>query len=533
MASDPTSAVVVTGQFPPESDLSWTDWSSLMQADAGMEDTLVQLLNNTRINPNPLPKTVYAPRKYDYEIPCEETGVVLSDGSKNSSLLYPSPHDNCKVMLVTLPNGKTYGWDAKNATNRLISEGVHMVTAPFSYPDSHNQTIELDPIITAFDGRLCSSDLPHSAHFLSFPKDGVTSSPKTYATRCQYDTDDTFVMTATYIKFAVNRLNDFDKVTTSIMDDVSILPLMQPMRAVINNDTFMTTTYNSTLVNSTLVILTTASTNVDLLMCISISNKPSIANTVGLLCSYIHVTTITTKPQPWDSITPAAFKRFSTNYFDKELNITNKNEITIYHIPSDSENSMDTYSVPHLLKATADATVYLASLGHNVIMDKEIGQLYILYDTIESKDAFEVPDPLLIFLLVASLVCIIFWISSEILYTAVYNGSLYKVIYEEIKAKDDNTPMLMDCTHNPLAFEGHQVIPDLGEQASLSSLSSQEYGMVVIGNGSTEQPPMQQIPTRQTPILQDMPAQSPLLLSAGPFASAPTMMPASLVSPAF
>ncbi|KAG0058297.1 hypothetical protein BGZ90_005032, partial [Linnemannia elongata] len=495
MASDPTSAVVVTGQFPPESDLSWTDWSSLMQADAGMEDTLVQLLNNTRLNPNPLPKTVYAPRKYDYEIPCEETGVVLSDGSENSSLLYPSPHDNCKVMLVTLPNGKTYSWDAKNATNRLISEGVHMVTAPFSYPDSHNQTIELDAIITAFD-------------------DGMTSSPKTYATRCQYDTDHTFVITATYIKFAVNRLNDFDKVTTSIMDDVSILPLMQPMRAVINNGTFLTTTDNSTLVNSTLVILTSASINVDLLMCISISTKPSIANTVGLLCSYVHITTITTKPQPWDSITPAAFKRFSINNFDKELNITNINEITIYHIPSELKDSMDTYSVPHLLKATTNATVYLASLGHNVIVNKETGQLYVLYDTIESKDAFEVPDPLLIFLLVVSLVCIIFWISSEFLYTAVYNGSLYKVIYEEIKAKDDNTPMLMDCTHNPLAFEGHQVIPDLGEQASLSSLSSHEYGMVVLGNGSTEQPLMQQMPTRQTPILQDMPTQSPLLLSA-------------------
>ncbi|KAF9309056.1 hypothetical protein BGZ91_007564, partial [Linnemannia elongata] len=194
---------------------------------------------------------------------------------------------------------------------------------------------------------------------------------------------------------------------------------------------------------------------------------------------------------------------------------------------------MDTYSVPHLLKATTNATVYLASLGHNVIMNKETGQLYVLYDTIESKDAFEVPDPLLIFLLVVSLVCIIFWISSEFLYTAVYNGSLYKVIYEEIKAKDDNTPMLMDCTHNPLAFEGHQVIPDLGEQASLSSLSSQEYGMVVLGNGSTEQPLMQQMPTRQTPILQDMPTQSPLLLSAGLFASAPTMMPDSLASPAF
>ncbi|KAF9367002.1 hypothetical protein CPB97_006520, partial [Podila verticillata] len=40
IASDPTSAVVVTEQTPPGTVLSWTDWSGLMQADATMEDTL-------------------------------------------------------------------------------------------------------------------------------------------------------------------------------------------------------------------------------------------------------------------------------------------------------------------------------------------------------------------------------------------------------------------------------------------------------------------------------------------------------------
>ncbi|KAK3833780.1 MAG: hypothetical protein JOS17DRAFT_739330 [Linnemannia elongata] len=529
MASDPSSAVVITGQFPPEDPLTWTDWSGLMQADAAMEDTLVLLLNNTRFNPNPLPQTVYKPHKYDYEIPCDETRVMLGDSVNNLPLVYPSPHDNCKAMVVILPTGgkEYYNWDSKNAANRPISAGVHMVTAPFSYSrDLRGRLTELEPVVVAFNGKWCSGGFAIPAYFLSFPKDGMTSLPKTYATRCQYDTDESFVMTATYIKFAVNHLNDFDKITTSILDDASSFPLMQPMRAAINNGTFLTTHLNSTVVNSTLVILTSISTHVDVLMCISTFS--STTTTVGLICSYVHVTSIATKPQPWDPITPAVFKQFSTFIIDRELNITNKNEFTIHHMPSRLKDSMDTYSVPHLVKATTDVTVYLASLGHNVVMNKETGQLYVFYDTIKFKDAFEVPNPLLIFLIVVSLVCIVVWAFSE-KFTPVFNGSVYKVIYEDIKSKDDTTQMLMDCTHNPLAFEGYQVVPDLGEQASRSS---QEFDMVFLGSRSTEQPPMHQIPTQQTPFLQDIPAQSPFLPPASHYAFAPTMTPASLVSPA-
>ncbi|KAF9324077.1 hypothetical protein BGZ91_003179 [Linnemannia elongata] len=525
MASDPTSAVVVTRQVPPGHFQSWTDWSGFMQADSVMEDTLELVLNSTRLNPNPLPQTVYTPRKYDYEILCDETGLLFGNSNKNFSLVYPSPNDDCNVLLVVLQNGFGYNWDAKKATNRLISEGVHMATAPFSYSSEiGGDFLELEPSVTTFNGVRCSSCSPDSALFMFFPKDGLTSLPKTCVTRCQYDTDDAIVTAVTYTKFAVNRLNDFDKITTSIMDDASSLPLLQPMRTAINNGTFLTTTYNSTSVNSTLVILTSISTNVDLFLCIStFSNTTSVAGTVGLICSYVHFTAIAIKPQPWDPITPADFKQS----IDAKLNITNKNEITIYHLPSGSKDSMATYSSLHLRKATTDAAVYLASLGHNVIMNTQVEQLYILYDTIEFKDAFEVPTPLLIFLLVFSLVCIIVWASSAKL-APVFSGSVYKVIYEEIKSKDDKTQMLMDCTHNPLVFEGYQVIPDLGEQAGRTS---QEYGIVVLGNGSTKQPPMQQISTQETPALQDMPALNPLLPQASPFASAQTITP-FLVSPA-
>ncbi|KAF9306523.1 hypothetical protein BG003_000996 [Podila horticola] len=129
------------------------------------------------------------------------------------------------------------------------------------------------------------------------------------------------------------------------------------------------------------------------------------------------------------------------------------------------------YSAAHLRKATTDAAEYFASLGHNIFVDvegrTESEGLYILYDTAEIQDAFEVPTVPLVIIAVITLICAVVWGLSEVYYKTVYNGSLYKVIYEQIKLQDETTPMIMDWTSTPLAFDGHRVFPDQDEQTTL------------------------------------------------------------------
>jgi hypothetical protein len=559
-AEDATVTTVISTQFPPAVPLAWTAWSGYMQSDAAMENTLDKVLNDTGLNPEPNPRTVYTPRKYIYEVACDQTGLVIGSSKKEFAVSYSPPH-NCWDLFVILPVGGTYDWDIKSATRRLVSSDVNMMVAPIWYPE--NKYMELEPYLYANNSKSCFAITQLGSYFYSIPKDGITSLPSTDSTRCQYGTDDSFIMASTSIKFAVNRLNDFDKVTTLIFDDPSSFPLLESMRTVINSGTFLKSSSNDTI-----VILTRMSSNVDILMCASAFFNQK-TNT-GLLCTYLVVATISTKPQQWDPTTPAEFKRVSSNPLDAFI-LTNKNEIRVYHIPLEVIDTMYIYSTSHLLKATTDAAVYLASLGHNVGLNSDAEKLYVFFDTVESKDAFEVPTTLLIVVGVLTLMCGFAWLISEIRYGPVFNGSLYKVIYEEIKSKGEvksnkdigpneetesneegksnsetklieetkpdetiKTPMLMDCTHEPLAFEGYQVVPDLDKPSGRSS-QEQEYPMDDLRNEPTEQAPTPQVSILQPPnlqplMLQNIPTQSPQSPPGSLVAHTPTMTPTHLVS---
>ena len=281
------------------------------------------------------------------------------------------------------------------------------------------------------------------------------------------------------------------------------------MNIAINNGTFLNPGNNATV-----VVLTKISDNVNFLVCASTSfNRTS---DMGLVCTYIMTALITTKPQQWDPLTPTEFEHAVSQ------GLINQNEFTIYHMPPYSRDTKATYSASHLLRATTDATLYLASLGHNVLVNQQAEQLYVLYDTVLLKDVFEVPLPLVIFLLVMIVVCLLAWALSERLYTSVFNGSLYKVIHQEVQEKGGKTAMLMDCTHGPLAFEGYQVIPDFDENFAQSS---QESLVEDLDNRSSEPTLLMspvQLQNQEPPVLQSMVAQSPFLVPMSPDAHSPT-----------
>ncbi|KAF9135011.1 hypothetical protein BGW39_005103 [Mortierella sp. 14UC] len=501
---------VFTQQPMPGDPTQWTDWSAYMESDATMAGTMASLFNDTRFNPYPSPRTVYTPHTYPYDVPCNETGAVISKNTQEMPFPYPSHHDNCKVVFLQI-DSIIYDWDDKRASNRLISPDLHMVVAPLSY--RKDGLFEMEPEFYAYNGKFCSLKGPTAASFNTFPKDGFTALPRTDAVRCQFGSDDSFILAATFIKFAVNRLTDFNKVTAMIFDDPSNLPLLQSMNAAINNDTF-----SSPINNSTMVLFTSLSTNVDFLVCVSKFLVQQ--NGMALLCTYLTTATIMVKPQPWDPAIAADFKRNSTLSV-KPDSIRNQNDISVYHMPLGSRTNMITFSAAHLLQATTEATEYFASLGHNVVMDLQTERLFVLFDAVKLRDAFEVSTTLLIVTGSIVCVCLFLWVISEIRDPAVYNGSLYKTIYKEIKSKEEDTPMLMDFKQDPLVFHGYQVIPNLAEQPKdpqqevpmviLDIVSAQESPTQEI---SMQEIPMQQLSTRHSPMKSEILDQSPLLTPA-------------------
>lgn len=423
------------------------DWTTFMESDANMKDTLILMLSDTRSLPNPSPFTVYEPRTYDYEVVCNETAAAVSQDTLNMTFSYQTTSKGCKTTWATISQDVGINWDVDKASSQLFSSGIYIVVAPAHYPMDY--LFQPEPLVIGSENELCSSN-SHSTSpmFLTFPKDGITALPRTDMTRCHYGSEVSIVLASTQIMFAINQLKDFDKVATSIFTDSTNLPLLASMSTTINSGTFINPTNNATL-----VMFTRVSTNADFLVCASTFLNRT--GDMGLLCTYVLTSVMTIKPQPWDSIISTDLKWPPSPLFEDD-SIVSELDLSIQHTPSGSQSSMSSFSAAHLIKGTTDATEYLASLGHNVVVNNKSGQLYILFDTIEFKDAFEVPTPLLIVLVVIVVACLAIWIASEVLYKPVFNGSLYKVIYQE---------MFMDFQDDFLAFEVDQEAPlDVDEE---------------------------------------------------------------------
>lgn len=506
-------------------------WNVYMSAESTMEEALTAMLNDTRRNPNPHSRTRYTPRTYAYETDCDESTAVITK-NYSTAFFFPSTPAKCKGYALQVYHD-AYDWEPKTASIRTLDSSTFMVVTPVVNLGMAQIYEAIEPSFVALERHLCSRlalSERLDAQFLDFPEDGIITLPKTHATKCQYGSDGSVALSVTYFQFAVGHMQDFDKITASILDDPTSLPLLKPMNAAINDKSFSSPTNNSTLVMLTKI--PSAASDVDFFGCMSKYSEEQ--RDMGLLCTYMLTSMINVKPQARDPTIAADLKREPIPHSITKT--TNQIDFTIYHLPhvpelESSQATAPLFSAAHLVKATTDATQYLASLGHNVILYKDSGsivdQLYILYDSVELKDAYEVSTTAFVSVCVVTGLCGFAWIFSEYpkYFPTVYNSSLYKVIYKELKSKDESMPLLMRCTHDPLAFDGNQVVPDPDDQPNVKpgTLFQDNLPMVPLQVGNNV--PRQQ--EQQLRMLEEIPAQSPLLNTWRIITSTPTMTSAT------
>ncbi|KAG0343379.1 hypothetical protein BG005_002476, partial [Podila minutissima] len=510
-------------------------WNVYMSAESTMEEALTTMLNDTRRNPNPRSRTRYTPRTYVYEAGCDESTAVITTGNYSTSFFFPSTRDKCKEYVFMLHND-AYHWEPKTASVRVIDSSTFMVVTPVVNLNVNVEQISeaIEPDFVAFERNGChryaTSDSKLDTQSTDFPEDGIITLPKTYATKCQFGSDGSLVFSVTYFQFAVGHMQDFDKITASILDDPTSLPLLKPMYAAINDGAFVSPTNNSTLVMLTKI--PAAASDIDFFGCMSQYSKEQ--RDMGLLCTYMLTSMINVEPQARDPTIAADLKREPVP--DNRSNATNQIEFTIFHLPrvpelESSQGTAPLFSAAHLVKATTDATRYLASLGHNVNIHKDSGsiedQLYILYDAVELKDTYEVSTTAFTVVCAVTGLCGLVWAFSEYTkyFPTVYNSSLYKVVYKELKSKDDSMTMLMYCTHDPLAFDGNQMVPDPNDQPDVAPETSSQDNLPMAPLQLGSNVPRQ--PEQQPQMPEEISAQFPLLNTRRIIASAPTMISAT------
>ncbi|KAF9573575.1 hypothetical protein EC968_008330 [Mortierella alpina] len=423
-------------------------WITYLGPGSKVQDALGLMVNDTRNLANAIPGKRYTPRTYPYEVACESIDVSLEQPVADA---IPQGSSGCSLLTLGVEDSSSE-WDTPRATHQRTGPNQYTFIVPVRFPFNlmfepevlaffhHQYPCVVGPSVMAVD--------PHM--FDAFPDSGMTSLPKTALYKCQYPSGALNVVAQTQMMFAVQDLTEYDTITTAIFDDPQQLSLLATMSAFTKNGTFLNPPSSN---NSTLVALTRTGTNVHFLKCHSVPSDLSATTTTrGLLCSYNVVEAVMTTPQPNDPIITADLKDRPTVPANESMN---KNLIVVGHLPMSLTSSLPTFSVSSLLEATLSGAQYLASLGPNLVMDWDQQQLYVLFETADVTDGQEFSTALLITMWVIMVLCAGVWIYSAKCLKAVYTSSLYKMVYTELEPHmGKSAPMLMSCTHHPLAFVG-------------------------------------------------------------------------------
>ncbi|KAF9176383.1 hypothetical protein BGZ51_000755, partial [Haplosporangium sp. Z 767] len=307
-----------------------------------------------------------------------------------------------------------------SAVNERISDGKYKVVASGTHEDGTIVTLQFSLAASQICVMLSSAG---SSTFHIFPRNGMTSLPTTMINKCQNSAGEMQITAATYMPFSIRHLDEYGAVTASVFDNEAKLPLLGTMGELIKNGTFANLSANSTM-----VALTNIGSKIDFLACSSRwMEKPS---DIALLCTYIIVDALITMPQPIDPVISAALGNKSAKSPDE---LFNGNVIDVSHFPAGSTGSMATFSVTDIINATSAAASYLASLGSNLVMDRDQEQLYILFDTFDVQNGYEFSTVHFVSALVVMILCGCLWAYTGIRFSTTYTGSLYKVIYAELE----------------------------------------------------------------------------------------------------
>ncbi|KAI8597859.1 hypothetical protein EDD21DRAFT_384251 [Dissophora ornata] len=275
---------------------------------------------------------------------------------------------------------------------------------------------------------------------------GLTSTPRTSTVKCVLQNGELRVLSTSAVRFMVPNVTLFRDVSNSVFEEYD--DLLQAMEFSINNATFQS--------NSTFFMeVKTSNATIDAVGCFS--TKDLRQQATYLTCIYSTTNTFTTNQQTINPLITAARGQslpppanFSTS-------------MTIRHLPLSYNRMARPLSISALRRATANATHYLASLGQNFYTDWDAAKLYVIYDTTDLEQGFEIPRGLFITMAVLAAASLLLWFFTGLLLGNLYTGTLYRVIAAEIAVRTENSaPMLMRSKVNPVEFEGYLLIPDDG-----------------------------------------------------------------------
>ncbi|KAF9321816.1 hypothetical protein BG003_010840 [Podila horticola] len=274
---------------------------------------------------------------------------------------------------------------------------------------------------------------------------GVTSSPKTVLTKCLLTSGESVILSTSVIRFTVPSRELFHSVATSIFGTQDELVL--GMEDSVNNSTLTTLPVNE-FEQLTVMEVKMIGTEVAVLVCVWA--RQTAAEVLHITCAHTITNTLIIKSQPMN---PDVARRLVI----KGLNPTWTNvtiTMILYHLPRVANNTLS-FAIPKILNASAAAADYFASLGSNFVLDWEGSMLYVVFNTVEILQGYEIPRWLFFSMIGVMVLCLFFLVATEFLVDARHQLSLYMMMARELTAvKDGAKPRLYRFDPETLKFDG-------------------------------------------------------------------------------
>ncbi|KAG0343378.1 hypothetical protein BG005_002475 [Podila minutissima] len=417
-------------------------WSFDVPYNTGMEEALTMAVNSTRSIPRAVSTKRYRPRVSEYELACDR----FDFRTPNRTFLV-LPNDGCAFITFT-PNNFVRSDLSRMYTVRGPKGRVKVVIPALTFPEYHqllpNMVADFTVVsrVDYLDEKCLTPNTIIAMHDANHA--GMTSFPKTALTKCLLTSGESVILSTSAIRFTVPSREMFHSVATSIFGMQNELVL--GMEDSVNNST-LTTLPANVLEELTVMEVKVIGTEVAALVCVW--TRQTLTEVPHITCAYTVTNALIIKSQP---IKPDVARRL----VNKGLNPSWTNvtiTMVLSHLPRASNDDLS-FAIPKILNASAEAVDYFASLGNNFVLDWEGSMLYVAFDTIEILKGYEIPRWLFFSMIGVMVVCLFFWIATNLLVDARHRHSLYMTVSRELTAgKDGAKPRLHSFDPKTLKFK--------------------------------------------------------------------------------
>ncbi|KAG0356058.1 hypothetical protein BC939DRAFT_472998 [Gamsiella multidivaricata] len=423
----------------PDIATTFTKWSTAIRPGEDVVNAVSRIFSNIDSIPGAKPGRIYIPRTFPYEVACNQLDLLLTDTSGQALV---SSNGGCESVTIGGGTGNKVLY--ANATTIQLSKGRWSTAAPTVW-EGYPNGISMDVSITRPGTRCVVEDFSEAIMSSGDPDSGLTLEPTTMTTKCVFPSGEVVVLSVSSTRFASSPANHFRNTSMAVFGEFD--ELLQAMEKSVNNPTFALTTGLFAEVE----VKGSTATAV-----ICDSTRPPSSTVSRLLCLYTSVDMVVTKPQTIDPIISESRegKPFSSGLC---INMA----VVVKHLPIAINEIQQPIPISVLKSASSRLLQYVVSHGQNVYLDWESSQLYILFDTTDSKDGVEIPIWVIIWILGSIVISTVAWGLSEKRLDKEYTSSLYMNIAMGISSRTYTTaPGLMPFKEDPMGFEGVPIFSD-------------------------------------------------------------------------